>query len=100
MLKSFFLAIYEIFKSFTLLYMLCCIVGGFGTTQDVTQATLSAINNVYMLWRNAPQNKIYPRLPRHKSRRYGHFQHWANLTHDIIEVICIIKYVKINVKIN
>jgi len=40
-----------------------------------------------MMWRNAPQNNIYPRLPRYKSRRYRHFQHWANLTYDIIEVM-------------
>lgn len=50
------------------------------------EATLQAIDDVYMMWRNHPDNTIYPRLPRYKSRRYGHFQHWANLAHDILEV--------------
>ncbi|XP_073391205.1 uncharacterized protein [Physcomitrium patens] len=62
--------------------------GDFATTQEVTQSTLSAIDDVYQMWRNLPEHKIYPRLPRYKSRRYGHFQHWANLTNDIVEQSC------------
>lgn len=60
--------------------------GGFATTQKVIEAALAAIDEVYMMWRNDPEHNIYNRLPRTKSRRYGNFQHWANLAYDIIEV--------------
>lgn len=60
--------------------------GGFATTQKVIEAALAAIDEVYMMWRNDPEHNIYNRLPLTKSRRYGHFQHWANLAYDIIEV--------------
>lgn len=60
--------------------------GGFATTQEVIEAALAAIDEVYMMWRNDPEHNIYNRLPLTKSRRYGHFQHWANLAYDIIEV--------------
>jgi hypothetical protein len=60
--------------------------GGFSRVEQVLDATIQAIDNVYMMYQDDPRYNMYPRLPRTKSRRYGHFQHWANLAHEIIKV--------------
>ncbi|KAH8962188.1 hypothetical protein BDL97_05G088400 [Sphagnum fallax] len=67
----------QTFKNFT---------GGFSRVEQVLDATIQAIDNVYMMYQDDPRYNMYPRLPRTKSRRYGHFQHWANLAHEIIKL--------------